>query len=87
MTVSKGSDSKMTAFIQVCLWLFLLDRICEIILPIAEVMKHRRKLRRIIKFNLRQYENAASDCWAGYFYGKAKLYEKELKETRYFDYD
>ena len=38
----------------------------------STVSEYTRKLRRKIKFNLRQYENAASDCWAGYFYGKAR---------------
>lgn len=32
-------------------------------------------------------KNADSDYIAGFFYGKAKLYEKELKETRFFDYE
>lgn len=75
----------MTAFIQVCLWLFLLVRISEMISPIAPIMKRRRKLRRLVRLYMRLSDNADSDYKAGFFYGIAKHYENELKETRYFE--
>ena len=73
--------------LQLCLWAFIITEVIDITAPVLEKLKTRRKLKRKIKFNLRQYENAASDCWAGYFYGKAKQFENELRETRYFNYD
>ena len=36
---------------------------------------------------MRLSKKADSDYKAGFFYGKAKLFEQKLKETRYFDYD
>jgi hypothetical protein len=32
-------------------------------------------------------EAVDNDYDSGFFYGKAKLFEQKLKETRYFDYD
>ena len=86
VTVSKEGE-RMTAFIQIFLWAFLLFELSELISPIMEILRRRMKLRRLVKANMKLSENADSDYIAGFFYGKAKRYEKELKETRYFDYD
>ena len=48
-------------------------------------MKRRRKLRRLVRLYMRLSDNADSDYKAGFFYGIAKHYENELKETRYFE--
>lgn len=84
MTGSKEGDI-MTAIIQICLWFFLLVQISELIAPIKEIIKRRSRLRKLVKKNMRLSENADSDYKAGFFYGQAKLYEKELNETRLFD--
>ena len=86
MTVSKEGDT-MTAIIQICLWAFLLFELSELISPIMEIIRRRMKLRRLVKANMKLSENADSDYIAGFFYGKAKRYEKELKETRFFDHE
>lgn len=52
-----------------------------------DILKRRRKLRKLVKMYLRLSKNADSDYKSGFFYGKAKLFEQKLKETRYFDYD
>ena len=77
----------MTAIIQVCLWLFVLSEIYERLSPKLDILKRRRKLRRLFKMYMRLSENADSDYKAGFFYGEAKQFEKKLKETRYFDYE
>ena len=77
----------MTAIIQVCLWLFVLSELYERLSPKLEILKRRRKLRRLFKMYLRLSKNADSDYKAGFFYGKAKQFEQKLKETRFFDYE
>lgn len=77
----------MTAFIQISLWLFVLGEIAERIGPLFDRLKRRRRLRKLVKMNLRLSSNADSDYKAGFFYGRAKLYENKLKETRLFDYE
>ena len=77
----------MTAFIQISLWLFVIGEITERIGPLFERLKRRRKLKKLVKMNKRLSEKADSDYKAGFFYGKAKQYENELKEMRYFYYE
>lgn len=77
----------MTAIIQVCLWLFVLSEIYERLSPQMDILKRRRKLRKLVKMYLRLSKNADSDYKAGFFYGKAKQFEQKLKETRFFDYE
>lgn len=77
----------MTAIIQVCLWIFVLNEIYEKLLPMLNILKQRLKYRRSAKMYMHLSENADSDYKAGFFYGKAKLFEQKLKETRYFNYD
>ena len=86
MTVSKEGE-RMTAIIQVLLWAFVIYETCEKIHPFTDILKRRRKLKRLVKMNMRLSKNADSDYKAGFYYGKAKHYEKELKETRFFDYE
>jgi len=77
----------MTAFIQISLWLFVIGEIAERIGPLLERLKRRRKLKKLVKMNKKLSDKADSDYKAGFFYGKAKQYENELKEMRYFDYE
>jgi len=77
----------MTAFIQICLWLFVLNEIADRIAPLQETWKRRSRLKKLVKMNKRLSDKADSDYKAGFFYGKAKQYENELKEMRYFDYE
>lgn len=77
----------MTAIIQVCLWLFVLNEIYERLSPKLDILKRRKKYKEAIKNYMRLSESAPNDLYAGYFYGKAKLFEQKLKETRYFDYE
>ena len=77
----------MTAIIQVCLWLFVLSQIYERISPKMDILKKRLKYKRAVKMYMRLSQTADSDYKSGFFYGKAKLFEQKLKETRYFDYD
>lgn len=77
----------MTTILQLCLWAFIITEVIDITAPVLEKLKTRRKLKRLVKSNMRLYENADSDYKAGFFYGKAKLFEQKLKETRYFYYD
>lgn len=77
----------MTAIIQVSLWLFVLNEIYERLSPMLDILKQRMKYRRSAKMYMRLYEAADSDYKSGFFYGKAKLFEQKLKETRYFDYE
>lgn len=77
----------MTAIIQVCLWLFVLNEIYERLLPMLDILKKRIQYKRTAKTYMRLSKKADSDYKAGFFYGKAKLFEQKLKETRYFDYD
>lgn len=77
----------MTTILQLCLWAFIITEVIDITAPVLEKLKTRRKLKRLVKSNMRLYKNADTDYEAGFFYGQAKLFEKELKETRYFDYD
>ena len=77
----------MTTILQLCLWAFIITEVIDITAPVLEKLKTRRKLKRLVKSNMRLYENADTDYEAGFFYGKAKRYEKEFKETRFFDYE
>lgn len=77
----------MTAFIQVCLWLFVLSEIYEMLSPKLDILKKRIQYKRAARKYMRLSKKADSDYKAGFFYGKAKLFEQKLKETRYFDYD
>lgn len=77
----------MTAIIQVCLWLFVLNEIYERLSPMLDILKKRIQYKRVAKTYMRLSEKADSDYKAGFFYGKAKLFEQKLKETRYFNYD
>jgi hypothetical protein len=77
----------MTAIIQVCLWLFVLNEIYERLSPMLGILKKRIQYKRTAKTYMRLSKKADSDYKAGFFYGKAKLFEQKLKETRYFDYD
>jgi len=77
----------MTAFIQVCLWLFVLNEIYERLSPMLDILKKRIQYKRTAKTYMRLSKKADSDYKAGFFYGKTKLFEQKLKETRYFDYD
>ena len=77
----------MTSIIQVCLWLFVLNEIYEWLSPMLDIFKRRIKYKKAIKNYMRLSELASNDLYAGYFYGKAKLFEQKLKETRYIDYE
>ena len=77
----------MTAIIQVCLWLFVLNEIYERLSPMLDMLKKRIQYKRTARKYMRLSKKADSDYKAGFFYGKAKLFEQKLKETRYFDYD
>lgn len=77
----------MTAIIQVCLWLFVLNEIYERLSPMLDILKKRIQYKRTAKTYMCLSKKADSDYKAGFFYGKAKLFEQKLKETRYFDYD
>ena len=77
----------MTAIFQVCLWLFVLNELYERLSPKLDIFKRRIKYKEAVKNYMRLYEAAPNDLYAGYFYGKAKLFEQKLKETRYFNYD
>lgn len=77
----------MTTILQICLWAFIIIEVIDITAPVLEKLKTRRKLKRLVKSNMRLYENADNDYEAGFFYGQAKLFEQKLKETRYFDYE
>ena len=77
----------MTAIIQVCLWLFVLNEIYERLSPKLDILKKRIKYKRAAKSYMKLSKNADSDYKAGFFYGKAKLFEQKLKETRFFDYE
>ena len=77
----------MTAIIQVCLWLFVLNEIYERLSPMLYTLEKRIQYKSAAKTYMRLSEKADSDYKAGFFYGKAKLFERKLKETRYFDYD
>lgn len=77
----------MTAIIQVCLWLFVLNEIYERLSPMLDILKKRIQYKRTAKTYMRLSKKADSDYKAGFFYGKAKLFEQKLKETRYIDYD
>ena len=77
----------MTAFIQVCLWLFVLSELYEMLSPKLDILKKRIQYKRTARKYMRLSKKADSDYKAGFFYGKAKLFEQKLKETRYFDYD
>lgn len=77
----------MTAIIQVCLWLFVLNEICERLSPMLDILKKRIQYKRTAKTYMRLSKKADSDYKAGFFYGKAKLFEQKLKETRFFDYE
>ena len=46
-------------------------------------IQYKRAARKYMRLS----KKADSDYKAGFFYGKAKLFEQKLKETRYFDYD
>ena len=76
----------MTAFIQVCLWLFVLSEIYEMLSPKLDIWKKSIQYKRTARKYMRLSKKADSDYKAGFFYGKAKLFEQKLKETRYFDY-
>ena len=77
----------MTAIIQVTLWLFILIQLADMISPKLDILKRRLRYRRAAKMYMRLSRSADSDYKSGFFYGKAKLFEQKLKETRYFDYD
>lgn len=77
----------MTAIIQVCLWLFVLNEIYERLSPMLDILKKRIQYKRTAKTYMRLSKKADSDYKAGFFYGKAKLFEQKLKETRFFDYE
>ena len=84
--ISERSDI-VTAIIQFFLWAFIINEILDRLAPLLEKLDRRRRLKELIKLNLRMSENALTDYAAGYFYGKAKQFENELRETRYFNYD
>lgn len=77
----------MTAIIQVCLWLFVLNEIYERLSPMLDILKKRIQYKRTAKTYMRLSKKADSDYKAGFFYGKAKQFEQKLKETRFFDYE
>lgn len=77
----------MTAIIQVCLWLFVLNEIYERLSPKMDILKKRIQYKRAARSYMKLSKNADSDYKAGFFYGKAKLFEQKLRETRYFDYE
>lgn len=85
--ISERSEKAMTAIIQVCLWLFVLNELYERLSPKLDIMKKRIKYKRTARSYMRLSENAENDYKAGFFYGKAKQFEQKLKETRYFYYD
>lgn len=81
--ISERSDI-VTAIIQFFLWAFIITEILDRLAPLLEKLDRRRRLKELIKLNMRMSENALTDYAAGYFYGKAKQYEIELQETRLF---
>lgn len=77
----------MTAIIQVCLWLFVLSELYEMISPKLDILQQRMKYRKTAKMYMKLSNEADSDYKSGFFYGKAKQFEQKLNETRYFDYE
>lgn len=77
----------MTAILQVCLWLFVASQIYERLSPKMDILKRRIKYKKAAKMYMRLSQTADNDYKSGFFYGKAKLFEQKLKETRYFNYD
>ena len=77
----------MTAVIQTSLWLFVLCSLWEMISPKIDILKERIKYKKAAKMYMRLSRKADSDYKSGFFYGKAKLFEQKLSETRYFDYE
>ena len=77
----------MTAIIQVCLWLFVLNELYERLSPKLDILKKRIQYKKAAKAYMRLSENADSDYKSGFFYGKAKQFEQKLKETRFFYYE
>lgn len=77
----------MTEFLQVFLLAFAVSSLYDLISPKAKILKKRIKLRRAAKMYMQLSEAVDNDYDSGFFYGKAKLFEQKLKETRYFDYE
>lgn len=69
----------MTEIIQFCLWVFVGTVIIEKVAPISDILKKKAKYKRAAKMYMLLSKAADSDYKAGFFYGKAKLFEQKAR--------
>ena len=69
----------MTEIIQVCLWVFVGTVLIEKIAPKIDILKKKAKYKRAAKQYMLLSKAADSDYKAGFFYGKAKLFEQKAR--------
>lgn len=69
----------MTELLQICLWVFVGTVIIEKVSPSIDILKKKAKYKKAAKMYMLLSKAADSDYKAGFFYGKAKLFEQKAR--------